>query len=70
MPVTRKSKNTCKQVDVASQERTNQPLPGQDVHSGAHDESLLHTSLTPPYPKELRREMNLMNPLLMLPSTI
>ena len=70
MSVTRSSKSTGKRVDVASQEGTIQPPPSQANQSRAQDESLSQTSPTPPSSEELRREMNLRNPLLMIPSKI
>ena len=54
--VTRETKSTGKQVDVAAQEGTIQTPPSQAIQSGAQDESLSLTSPTPPSPKELRRE--------------
>ncbi|WMV54624.1 hypothetical protein MTR67_048009 [Solanum verrucosum] len=52
-----RSKSTGKRVDVAAQEGTSQPPPSQAVQGEAQDESLSQTSLTPPSPEDLRREV-------------
>ena len=56
MPVTRRSKSTGKQIDVAAGEGSSQPLPRQADQSEAQGESLSQTSPTPPSPDDLRRE--------------